>query len=116
MKVACLEPELSQFINPVPIATAFCVPKGAKKALGNVLGTTNSQFKQFAEFITGCKVDAQEEKEKQCVDRATRSQVIAQDAALDVPTPQDIGMAFTLLLEMRHKLTDGFKELMRLSM
>jgi flagellar hook-basal body complex protein FliE len=116
MKVACLDPKLSQFIHSVPISIARCAAKEAKKTSENVLGTTNSKFTQFAELTTGCNVDLQEKNAKQCVNQATRSQIIAQNVTLDVSTTQEIGIAFTLLLEMRHKLTDGFKELMRLSM
>ncbi|MDR2396264.1 MAG: hypothetical protein LBD69_00140 [Puniceicoccales bacterium] len=119
MKAACLEPKLSQFIHSVPISTAQCVTKEAKKTSENVLGTTSSQFTQFEEFITGCNVDSREENAKQCVDQVSKSQTVVQNTTLDkletVPATKEIGIAFALLHEMRYKLTDGFKELMRLS-
>ncbi|MDR0756063.1 MAG: hypothetical protein LBE99_04090 [Puniceicoccales bacterium] len=116
MKIACLDPKLSQFIHPVSISIARCVAKEAKKTSENVLGTTNSQFKRYTEFTTECNADPQEESAKLYVDQVSKSQTIVQNAPLDVPITQEIGIAFMLLHEMRHKLTDGFKELMRLSM
>ncbi|MDR0646861.1 MAG: hypothetical protein LBF43_00290 [Puniceicoccales bacterium] len=118
MKVACLEPKLSQFIHSVPISVAPCVTKEAKGTAENVLGTTSSQF-QFTEPVAHCNANPQAENAKQCADQAVRSQAVVQDTTLNacgtVPAGQEIGLAFTLLHEMRHKLTDGFKELMRLS-
>ncbi|MDR2769527.1 MAG: hypothetical protein LBB19_03145 [Puniceicoccales bacterium] len=119
MKVACLEPELSQFIHPIPFSIASCVTKEAKKTSENILGTTNSQFTQFTESIAHCNADSQKENAKQRVDQVSRSQTVVRSAAVDkletMPATQEIGIAFTLLHEMRHKLTDGFKELMRIS-
>ncbi|MDR0393088.1 MAG: hypothetical protein LBH52_02545 [Puniceicoccales bacterium] len=119
MKVACLEPKLSQFIHSVPVSIAPYVTKEAKKTSENILGTTSSQFKQFTESIARCNANSQKENAKQRVDQVSRSQTIEQSAAIDkleiMPATQEIGIAFTLLHEMRHKLTDGFKELMRLS-
>jgi flagellar hook-basal body complex protein FliE len=115
MKVACLEPKLSQFIHTVPISIAPYVTK-AKKTSENVLGTTSSQF---TESIAHCNANSQKENAKQRVDQVSRSQTVAQSAAIDklgtMPATQEIGIAFILLHEMRHKLTDGFKELMRIS-
>jgi flagellar hook-basal body complex protein FliE len=120
MKAACLDPELSQFIHSIPISIARCATKEAKKTAENVLSTINSQLTQFAEFTTGCDVDSQEENAKQRVGQVSKSQTIVQNTILDqlvaAPVMQEIEIAFTLLHEMRHKLTDGFKELTRLSM
>lgn len=101
----------------------------AKQNLAEVLGTVNPNSIKLGE------VDKTDEKNLVGVEKPIENfvnwvdnkQHIAQEATFDILSgrsdnlhqsvlaTQEAGVAFTLLLEMRNKLVEGFKELTRMS-
>lgn len=101
----------------------------AKQNLAEVLGTVNPNSIKLGE------IDKTDEKNligvekpiEDFVNWVDNKQHIAQEATFDVLSgrsdnlhqsvlaTQEAGIAFTLLLEMRNKLVEGFKELTRMS-
>ncbi len=101
----------------------------AKQNLAEVLGSTNPNSIKLGE------VEKSDEKNfvgfekpiENFVNWVDNKQHIAQEATFDVLSgrsdnlhqsvlaTQEAGIAFTLLLEMRNKLVEGFKELTRMS-
>lgn len=100
----------------------------AKLKLAEVLGSTSTPV----QFDTHVKAPSKKtltwgESLEKFVDEIDDKQKVAQVTTNEVLTgksdnlhqsilaTQEAGVAFTLLLEMRNKLVDGFKELMRMS-
>ncbi len=101
----------------------------AKQNLAEVLGSTNHDTIRLGNVEAGDSKNlvGAEKPIENFVNWVDNKQHIAQEATFDVLSgrsdnlhqsvlaTQEAGIAFTLLLEMRNKLVEGFKELTRMS-